>query len=50
MTATLYSARFNGPTLIERDKAQTITVAIERDGSDPTISSATVTLYDPGGN
>jgi hypothetical protein len=49
MTATLYSARFLGPTLIERDKAQTITVALERDGSDPTISSATFTLYDPGG-
>jgi hypothetical protein len=50
MTATLYSARFSGPTLIERDKAQTVTVSIERDGSDPTISSATFTLYDPGGN
>jgi len=49
MTATLYSARFSGPTLIERDKAQTITVDIERSGSDPTISSATFTLYDPGG-
>tara|TARA_R110002073_G_scaffold110569_6_gene246873 strand:- start:9875 stop:10606 length:732 start_codon:yes stop_codon:yes gene_type:complete len=50
MTATLYSARFNGPTLIERDKAQTITVDLERGGSDPTISSATFTLYDSGGS
>lgn len=50
MTATLYSARFNGPTLIERDKAQTITVDLERGGSDPTITSATFTLYDSGGS
>ena len=50
MSATLYSARFNGPTLIERDKAQTVSVTIERSGAAPTISSATFTLYDPGGN
>jgi hypothetical protein len=50
MTATLYSARFSGPTLIERDKAQTVSVNIERSGSAPTITAATFTLYDPGGN
>jgi len=50
MTDTLYSARFSGPTLIERDKAQTVSVTIERDGSDATITAATFTLYDVGGN
>ena len=49
MSDTLYSARFSGPTLIERNKAQTVSVTVARDGSAPTISSATFTLYDSGG-
>ena len=50
MSDTLYSARFSGPTLIERNKAQTVSVTIARDGGNPTISSATFTLYDSAGN
>ena len=46
---TVYSARWSGPSIIERNKAQTIAVAIERDGQAPTIASATFTLYKPDG-
>lgn len=50
MSETIYSARWFGPTLIERGKDQTISVSIEREGSAPTISSGTLTLYRPGGS
>ena len=49
MSATLYSARWTGPTLIERGKAQSIAVTIERNGAAPTIASGTLTLYRPNG-
>ena len=47
---TNYSAVFSGPTLIERDTAQTVGVTVTRSGTDATITSATVTLYKPNGD
>ena len=44
-----WSARFSGPAMIERNKAQTVEVAIEKDGAAPTITAATFTLYDSTG-
>jgi hypothetical protein len=49
MSDTLYSARFQGPTLIERGKDQTVSVAIEINGGAATITSGVFTLYKPGG-
>jgi hypothetical protein len=49
MSATLYSARWYGPSLIERDKAQTISVSIERNGSNTTLTSGTLTIFKPNG-
>ena len=45
----LYSAKWSGPSLIEKGSTQTIGVDIERDASAPTISAATFTLYNPAG-
>ena len=47
---TRYSARWDGPTIIERDAAQTVAVDLERGGSDASIASATFSLYDPSGS
>ena len=49
MSDTLYSARWSGPTFIEKGKAQSIAVAIERSGAAPTLVSGTLTLYRPNG-
>jgi len=46
---TLYSARWSGPTLIEKDETQSVNVDIERGGSAPTITAATFSLYSPAG-
>ena len=45
MSEVLYSARWAGPTFIEKNKDQKISVAVERDGSAPTIVSGKMTLY-----
>jgi hypothetical protein len=50
MSDTVYSARWSGPTFIERNKDQQIAVSIERDGSAVTLVSGTLTLYKPGGD
>ena len=50
MSDTLYSARFRGPTLIEHNKSQTISLDIEKDGSATSITSGKFYLYDAGGN
>lgn len=50
MSATLYSARWTGPTLIEKDKAQKVSVSVERSGSATTLTSGTMTLYRPNGS
>ncbi len=49
MPDILWNARFFGPTMIERNKAQEAYVSIERSGSAASISAATFTLYDPQG-
>lgn len=49
MSDTLYSARWTGPTFIERGKDQTISVTLELAGAAPTITAGTLTLYKPGG-
>ena len=49
MSETLYSARWSGPTFIERNKDQTVSVKIELNGSAVTITSGTFTLYKPNG-
>jgi hypothetical protein len=46
---TRYSARFEGVTLLEKSKAQTVSVSIERSGSAPSITSATFSLMNPAG-
>tara|TARA_R100000655_G_scaffold11918_5_gene27937 strand:- start:610 stop:1350 length:741 start_codon:yes stop_codon:yes gene_type:complete len=46
---TVYSARWAGPTFIERDKDQQIEVAIERSGAAVTVTSGTLTVYKPSG-
>lgn len=50
MSDTLYSARFQGPTLIERGKDQTVSVGIEINGAPVTLTSGTMTVYKPGGS
>ena len=50
MSDTLYSARFRGPTLIEINKAQTVSLDVEKDGSAASITSGTFYVYDKGGN
>jgi hypothetical protein len=50
MSDTLYSARFRGPTLIEINKAQTVSLDVEKDGSAASITSGTFYVYDEGGN
>jgi len=50
MSDTLYSARFRGPTLIEHNKSQTVSLDIEQAGSSPTLTSGTFYLYDAGGS
>ena len=49
MSETVYSARWLGPSFIERNKDQQIAVAIERSGSAVTLTSGTLTVYKPGG-
>ncbi len=49
MAETLWSARFTGPAMIERNKDQSVSVSIEKDGSAASVASATFTLYDPDG-
>ena len=49
MSNTLYSARFQGPTLIERGKDQTVSVDIEINGAPVTLTSGAMTVYKPGG-
>lgn len=50
MSDTLYSARFRGPTLIEHNKSQTVSLAIEEGGSASTLASGTFYLYDSSGS
>ena len=50
MSNTLYSARFQGPTLIERGKDQTVSVDIEINGAPVTLTSGAMTVYKPGGS
>ena len=50
MSDTLYSARFRGPSLIEQNKSQTVSLSIEASGSAASVTSATFYLYDTGGN
>ena len=49
MSSTVYSARWLGPTFIERNKDQQISVAIERSGAAVTLTSGTLTVYKPDG-
>jgi hypothetical protein len=49
MPQDIYSARWAGPLLIEQGKAETFTLAIERNGSGATITSGTLTIYTSGG-
>ena len=49
MSNTLWSARFTGPSMIERGKAQDLAVTIEEAGAAASVASATFTLYDPEG-
>ena len=46
---TPYSARWRGPSLIEKGKAWTVAVDVEHGGSAPTITAATFSLWKPGG-
>tara|TARA_R110000822_G_scaffold41703_14_gene113501 strand:+ start:865 stop:1590 length:726 start_codon:yes stop_codon:yes gene_type:complete len=50
MSNTLYSARFQGPTLIERGKDQTVSVDVEINGAPVTLTSGAMTVYKPGGS
>ena len=50
MAETLWSARWLGPTMVERNKAQTVAVSIENDGSAASVTSATFTVYEPDGS
>ncbi len=49
MSATVYQARISGPLLIERNKPNQPTIAIEKDGAVATLASGTLTLYRPDG-
>ena len=49
MSDTIYSARWAGPTFIERGKDQAVSVAIERSGAAVTLTSGTLTIYKPNG-
>jgi len=50
MSETRYSARFRfGPTLIEQNAGQTVSVVIDRNGQAPTMTTPLFTLYEPGG-
>ncbi len=49
MADTLWSARFAGPSMIERGKAQTVSVSIEKEGAAASVTAATFTLYNPQG-
>lgn len=49
MPDTLWSARFTGPAMIERNKSQEVSVTVERSGAAASVTSATFTLYDPQG-
>lgn len=46
---TVFSARFRAPTLIERNRAQTVAVTIERDGKEVAADSCTFTLFKTNG-
>ena len=49
MSDTLWSARWAGPSMIERGKAQEISVSIELSGSAAAVTSATFSLYEADG-
>ena len=49
MSATVYQARFAGPILIEKNKANSLALAIELDGAAATLTSGTLTVYRPAG-
>ena len=49
MAETLWSARWTGPSMIERGKAQEVSVSIELDGAAASVTSATFTLYQADG-
>ena len=49
MSDAVYSARWKGPTLIEKGKAQTVSLTIEKANAAPSISAATCTIYKPTG-
>ena len=49
MSDTLWNARFFGPTMIERGKAQDVFLSIERSGYPASVSSATYSLYNQDG-
>ena len=46
---TTYSVRWLGPTLIERGRDTSVSVAIEEGGADITATSATFSLFSPAG-
>lgn len=48
-SVTPYSVRWRGPVLLPVGRAWSVAVAVEAAGVSPTISAATVTLYDSGG-
>lgn len=47
---TLYSARIDGPSLIVRGVASSVSLTLERDAEEPTITSATYTLRNQAGS
>ena len=49
MPQEIYSARWAGPLLIEQGKAETFTLAIERNGTGAALTSGTLTIYTAGG-
>jgi hypothetical protein len=49
MPQKIYSARWRGPTLIEQGKAESLSVAIERDGAAAPLVSGTLTIYNAAG-
>ena len=47
--ATPYSARWTGPVLIPRGQDTTVSVSVELNGSAPTVSAVTFSLWDSSG-
>ena len=49
MSDTIYQARIKGPFLLEQNKDNILTLAIEKDGAAVTLTSGTLTVYRPSG-